>query len=306
MGAGLPDSACRRSADALCRKRGHHGLRESKAPHRNDAATSLFWPTVQDKLGVWPGGYRRCVSQLPPLFARLRADGHKLPIAERLGVGIYSFADAARFIGAESKELRRWMKGYTVTKRGERHEYRPLWTSQLSGSEIEGLGFRDLIELRFVRTFVAVGVPLALIRRTIDELRERLGSEYPFTSTAFKTDGRRIFMEMLDDSGDKALVDVVKRQDVMAKVIGPSLREGIELNIDDEAARWYPVSRSKVIVLDPKRSFGHPILTSTGTPTIAIAEAVRTEGGDSNRVARIYGIPASEVRRALAYEQQVA
>lgn len=222
------------------------------------------------------------------------------------GIGIYSFADAARFIGAESRELRRWMQGYSTTRDGEKYEYGPLWTSQLVGADIDGVGFRDLVELRFVRTFVAVGVPLVLIRRTIEELRERLGNEYPFTSTAFKTDGRRIFMEMLDENGDKALVDVVKRQNVMAKVIGPSLREGIELNIDDEATRWYPIPRSKTIVFDPDRSFGHPILATSGVPTIAIAEAVKAEGGDMNRVARLYEISTAEVRKALSFEQQVA
>lgn len=221
------------------------------------------------------------------------------------GVGIYSFADAARFIGAEPQELRRWMQGYTTTRGGEKYKYQPLWNSQLADVGIDGIGFRDLIELRFVRTFVAGGVPLFLIRRTIQELRERLGSEYPFTSTAFKTDGRRIFMEILDENGDKSLVDVVKRQNVMAKVIGPSLREGIELNLDDEATHWYPVSRSKTIVFDPNRSFGHPIIAESGVPTVAVAETVKAEDGDVNRVARLYGISATDVRKAVAFEQRV-
>lgn len=222
------------------------------------------------------------------------------------GVGIYSFADAARFIGAESRELRRWMRGYSVTRDGEKHEYEPLWTSQLADTDIDAVGFRDLIELRFIRTFVGVGVPLFLIRRTIEELRERLGNEYPFTSTAFKTDGKRIFMEMLDENGDKALIDVVKRQNVMAKIIGPSLREGVELNVDDEATRWFPLPKSKAIVFDPNRSFGHPILTDSGVPTIAITEAVKSEGGNLNRVARLYGIPTADVRKAVAFEQQIS
>jgi len=222
------------------------------------------------------------------------------------GVGIYSFADAARFIGGEARDLRRWMLGHTATRNGEKHSYAPLWTPQLAGTDIEGVGFRDLIELRFIRTFVASGVPLNLIRNTIEELRERLGNEYPFTSTAFKTDGRRIFMEMLDDNGDQALVDVVKRQNVMGKVIGPSLREGIELSVDDEATRWYPVSRSKAVVFDPQRSFGHPILSESGVPTIAVVEALKAECGNVSRVANLYEISVAAVRKAVAYEAQVA
>lgn len=225
---------------------------------------------------------------------------------QTFGVGIYSFADAARFIGSEARDLRRWMQGHTATRNGEKHTYGPLWKPQLAETDIDGVGFRDLIELRFVRTFIESGVPLILIRRTIEELRERLGNEYPFTSTAFKTDGKRIFMEMLDENGDSALVDVVKRQNVMGKVIGPSLRVGIELNVDDEAMRWYPVARSKAIVFDPQRSFGHPILNESGVPTVAIAEALKAEGGDAKRVAALYEISMADVRKAVAYEAQVA
>ena len=228
-----------------------------------------------------------------------------LPLPDTFGIGLYSFADAARFIGAKSRDLRRWMQGYTITRDGGQQKYGALWPSQLSGTGIDGIGFRDLIELRFIQTFVAGGVPLFLIRRTIEELKERLRQTYPFTSTTFKTDGRRIFMEIIDRSGVPSLVDVVKRQNVMPKVIGPSLREGVELDLD-AATRWYPVSRSKAIVFDPRRSFGQPIMTESGVPTIAIADSVAAEGGDVSRVARLYEISTADVRRAMAFEQQAA
>ncbi|AWH23128.1 DUF433 domain-containing protein [Stenotrophomonas sp. ZAC14D2_NAIMI4_6] len=232
--------------------------------------------------------------------------GIALPAQESLGVGLYSYADAARFIGGSSSELRRWLKGYQGRKHGNPEVHPPLWKSQWADSEIDGIGFRDLIELRFVRTFVACGVPLNLVRRTIVELNERLGKEYPFTSTSFKTDGRRIFMELVGDSGDAALVDVVKRQDVMRKVIAPSLREGIELGIDDRAERWFPLKGSRAVVFDPQRSFGQPILSESGVPTVAIVEAMQAEGGDERRVARLYDLPLAAVKKALQFENRAA
>ncbi|WP_313345496.1 DUF433 domain-containing protein [Stenotrophomonas sp.] len=230
--------------------------------------------------------------------------GVAMPAQDTFGLGLYSYADAARFIGGSPAELRRWLKGYGTRRDGQLISHPPLWSSQWKDTGIEGIGFRDLIELRFVRTFVAHGVPLNLIRRTIDELHERLGREYPFTSTTFKTDGSRIFMELISDSGDPALVDVVKRQDVIRKVIAPSLREGIELNVDDHAARWFPLKGSRAVVFDPDRRFGQPILTESGVPTIAICEALRAEGGDEQRVARLYEIPVAAVRKALKFEQR--
>lgn len=232
--------------------------------------------------------------------------GIALPAQDTFGLGLYSYADAARFIGGRPHELRRWLKGYTGQHNGQRTVLAPLWSPQWTGSGIEGVGFRDLVELRFVRTFVACGVPLNLIRHTIDEVHEQLGKDYPFTSTSFKTDGRRIFMELLDASGDAALVDVVKRQDVIRKVIAPSLRDGIELSVEDKAERWFPVKGSRAVVFDPHRSFGQPILAASGVPTIAIAEALQAEDGDEQRVARLYAVSLADVRKAAAFEQRVA
>jgi uncharacterized protein (DUF433 family) len=224
-----------------------------------------------------------------------------------IDVGIYSFADAARFIGAQSRDLRRWMLGYVHKgQHGEQSFSSPLWRSQLSGFDIEGLGFKDLIELRFVHTFRKEGVSMHLIRRTLEVAREQLSCSYPFTCKRFRTDGRRIFMELVEETGDDSLVDVVKRQNVIQKVIGPSLREGVELDVREEAARWYPLHSSKAIVFDPSRKFGQPILTDYDVPTIAIREAVHAEQGNERRVAKLFEIPLIAVRKALEFEAKVA
>jgi uncharacterized protein (DUF433 family)/DNA-binding transcriptional MerR regulator len=230
--------------------------------------------------------------------------GSLLPLQNNLGVGVYSYPDAARLVGSTSGEIRRWLKGYGRRDNGI-PSHAPLWTPQLEGTGIDGIGFRDLIELRFIRTFSQAGVPLNLIRRTIDELRDRLGKQYPFTSTRFKTDGRRIFMELMGDSGDPALVDVLKRQDVMKRIIDPSLREGIELDVDDQAARWFPLKGSHSVVLDPDRRFGQPILSDSGVPTAAIADALASHGNDVRLVARLYEIPALDVRKAMSFENRM-
>lgn len=111
--------------------------------------------------------------------------GIALRASDSLGLGLYSYADVARFIGGKPSELRRWVKGYESRRHGSVQEHPPLWSSQWAGTDIDGIGFRDPLELRFILTFVACGVPLNLIRRTIAELRERLGKDYPFTSTSF-------------------------------------------------------------------------------------------------------------------------
>lgn len=223
------------------------------------------------------------------------------------GVGIYSFADAARFIGAKPRELRRWAIGYTHKARnGEDVFSSPLWRTQLSDTNIDGLGFKDLIELRFVHAFRSEGVSIQLIRRTLEVARERLSAPYPFTCKKFRTDGKRIFLEVIEETGDESLIDVERQQNVIQKVIGPSLREGVELDIEGEATRWFPLKNSHAIVFDPKRKFGQPILTEFGVPTIAVADAVKAEGGNAKRVAKFYDLPLAAVRKALEFESKAS
>ena len=57
------------------------------------------------------------------------------------------------------------------------------------------LGFRDLIELRFVAAFIAEGLALQTIRACLSTARELVDCDHPFSTRRFKTDGKRIFLE---------------------------------------------------------------------------------------------------------------
>ncbi len=76
----------------------------------------------------------------------------------------------------------------------------PLWPVQVVADEVEGLelGFRDLIELRFVAAFVNAGVGLKAIRNCLVYAREVVADDRPFSTRRFKTDGRTIFLESID------------------------------------------------------------------------------------------------------------
>jgi uncharacterized protein (DUF433 family) len=225
------------------------------------------------------------------------------PDTQPLGVGVYSLSDAARFIGASTSHLKRWMVGYEFRSRdGGLNHSPPLWTPDLAayGYE-EGLSFRDLLELRVVRAFRDRGVSLQAIRAALAFAREELTTERPFQCKRFQTDGYRIFATIRDQTGDESLVDVMKRQHTFKEIIGPSLFGGVEFDQRQNAVRWFPM-RGKTVVLDPKRNFGHPIVSSGGVPTAAIAESLAAEGGNVALVARIYEISAREVKQAASYE----
>ncbi|NWB98951.1 DUF433 domain-containing protein [Pseudomonas gingeri] len=181
-----------------------------------------------------------------------------------------------------------------------------LWTPELSFLDENLLGFHDLLEIRFVHAFRQLGVSLQAIRSASRQAREMLEQPYPFTCKRFQTDGRSIFATVLDETGDESLLDLIKRQWAFKQVIKPSLYEGIDYTGEDAAMRWYPLKRSKAIVLDPARNFGKPILSATGIDTLAIYQAYQAEGQDTKRVATIFEIPPAAVDAAVAFEHRIA
>lgn len=222
------------------------------------------------------------------------------------GLGIYTYSEAARLAGVRPVELRRWLRGY-VSGKGERGRLQPpLWMSELADTGIDGVTFHDLLEVRFVKEFRKIGISLQAIRIAAANARELLDSPYPFTCKGFQTDGKSIFVDALRESGETELLDLLKRQYVFDKMVRPSLYAGIEFGTDKRATRWYPMERSKAVVLDPAIAFGKPIVTKAALRTDILHDAWLAENKDRRRVARLYEVPVEAVDAAIRFEQRLA
>ncbi|HPE80116.1 MAG TPA: DUF433 domain-containing protein [Gammaproteobacteria bacterium] len=221
-----------------------------------------------------------------------------------IGIGIYSIRDASRIAKVPTREIRRWLHGYSHTHRGETRFSEPLWHPQIESEDDFELGFLDLLELMFVKNFRAHGVSLHAIRLAVARGAELFGSERPFVCQRFQTDGRSIFATVLEQSGEERLLDIVKSQYAFRDVISPSLSKGIEFDGRQQIARWFPMFPRKQVVLDPSRAFGRPIAQNSGVPTEVLAAAVKAEG-TAKRVAHIYDVPLQEVKVAVQYEQEL-
>lgn len=225
---------------------------------------------------------------------------------ELTGIGLYSLREAARLTGAEQRQIRRWLFGYSFRHgRGAARFSPPLWQTQLSNLERSIIGFRDLIELRFVHAFVTRGVDLRVVRRCAQTARELFGSDYPFTMKRFKTDGKTIYHDAVKEEGGTELLDLHKRQLSFESVIRPSLYQGLEFKEDGSAKRWFPARGSSAIVVDPDLAFGKPALTEYGVPTETIKAHMQAEGSKA-RVARVLELPQAAVEIALRFEQRLA
>jgi uncharacterized protein (DUF433 family) len=216
------------------------------------------------------------------------------------GTGSYTAPEAARLLRTSSRNINRWIAGYSFRHNGEKRAMPPLWQSQLAmiDDHLE-IGFRDLIELRFVKAFVDAGVGLLAIRNCLEYARECAKDERPFSTRRFQTDGKTIFLESIERSGETKLLDLKKHQYVFKQVIERTFKD---LDIEDDAvARWRPFDGKQSIVIDPNRSFGQPIAANSGVPTVALAEAVEAEGS-VDKVARLYDVAPAVVRDAVKFE----
>ena len=216
------------------------------------------------------------------------------------GIGAYTPIEAARLLHMQPVTLRRWLYGYDYDRDDESKTQPPLWKPQYDLKD-DGplLGFRDLVEARIVYALRQSHIGLPTIRLCIDRAKEMLGEDHPFSTRAFKSDGKRIFLEITRGVDEPRLKDLKDRQHVFREIVLPSL-SGLEFG-EVRAERWWLVPSKKTLVADPTRSFGQPILNRSGLLTSRVTQEIKAEGS-AERVARLYDVPLGTIRDAVRFE----
>lgn len=225
-----------------------------------------------------------------------------------LGKGIYSVPEATRLTGVSGATIRRWTRGYRRIRRGQARLHPALWKSDFE--PINGaisISFLDLMEVRFVGHFTESGVPWRIVYKAAQEAMDMYKNPeaHPFATTRFRSEGKRIFAEVIRNDGNIALIDLVSNQTAFHKIVSPSLYDNLDFSREGIALRWWPIGRENLIVIDPMRSFGQPIVAREGVPTYVLADAYRAEHSDE-RVAKWHGVDVSSVRQAVEYESKRA
>ncbi len=223
-----------------------------------------------------------------------------------LNTGIYSVPDAARLSDVSTWRIRRWLKGYKFrTKKKHEHHSPPLWHGQLEPIDQSlALGFMDLIEIRFVDAFLKAGVSWSMLRRAHERGVELFNNAHPFCTNRFVTDGREVFVELHKETGESTLVEIVRSQHVFAQIIKQFLKD-LEFSDGDVLLRWRPTTSKRLVVLDPSRNFGRPIVVQHSVPTEVLARAAKA-CESIQEVSRWYEVPQDEIEDAVEFEQKLA
>ncbi len=186
-----------------------------------------------------------------------------------------------------------------------RHRSPAVWKSQLQPIDHAiALGFLDLLEIRAVDAFINAGVSWKTLRQVHDEARNWIGHSHPFCTNRFATDGHTIFLELREKNHEVMLWDMKDVQRVFDRIIRPFIKN-VEFDRGKIPRRWWPRGKSRQVALDPRRSFGQPIIFHEGIPTQILARSARANGS-IEEVARWFEIKSASVREAVDFEQELA
>jgi uncharacterized protein (DUF433 family) len=170
------------------------------------------------------------------------------------------------------------------------------------------LGFLDLMEARFIDHFVRQGLPLRVIRRAANILREETKHDHPFSldHATFHIALGRIFSRAAEADGDPKLLDVVNRQYTLLGVVEGILDDGVRFGSDGEPKEWRPYPKEAPhVVVTPMVAFGAPVVSGAWVPTATLVRAVQADG-DLDTVAKDYGIDREVLEEALSFELKLA
>ena len=212
---------------------------------------------------------------------------------------MYTVAEAARLLRVPPSTLTWWLEG--------RDKYLPVIRPERTGSK--NVTWGEFVEAGYLHEYRQKSVPLGEVRQFVERLRDKFQVPYPLAHyKPFVGEGRRLVLEIEDDSGLPTafrLVVAIASGELLLTAPAESFLERVEFSSDDAqwAQRWRPAGKTSPVVIDPEKSFGAP--TVSGIRTDTLVELVAA-GEPHEIVAADFGIDASEVKAAVAYEWAAA
>lgn len=212
-------------------------------------------------------------------------------------VPAYTIPESAQYLGIPKSTVRAWVLGTTYGQ--AKKSFDRVISLPVDG--LAQLSYFNLAEAFVLRALRDQRIRLDYIRQALEHVKKEVGWERPLIQEQFRTDGVSLFIERLG-----GLLDAVTMQQLLPDVFESHLKR-IDWE-NDLAAILYPFTRSvdgrsqtRSVAIDPRRSFGRPIVDRIGVATAMIHG--RWRAGDTiATLAEDYACGAEEIEEALCYE----
>ncbi len=211
---------------------------------------------------------------------------------------LYGLSQVDYVLGLHPGTARRWIEGYE--RRGK--NYPPVVRPEPTGSEIVTWG--EFVETRFLAEYRDKGAPIVNMRPAIEQLRDRFETKYPLAIARPFVAGKELVEQVQVQVGleDALRLVVIRSNQLLLTPESEQFYQSVEFDSegDEVALRLHPYAPSRVVVIDPLRQFGEPVVRSV--PTTVIAE--QFDAGDSiELISDSYELSREDVEAALRYER---
>jgi uncharacterized protein (DUF433 family) len=184
--------------------------------------------------------------------------------------------------------LRAWCVGQAYSGRdGDHRRFQNVIC--LDGLHSEGLSFMNLVEAHVLTAIRRIhNIPLGRVRTAVDYLRREFKVERPLADQQLETDGVDLFVTAVLGEDAEQVINVTRSGQVAMTQIVRAYLKRIERDPKGVPIKLYPITRSdrraiidapRAVEMDPRVSFGRPVLVGRSVPTAVLAD--RFKAGDS-------------------------
>jgi uncharacterized protein (DUF433 family) len=214
----------------------------------------------------------------------------------------YPLTEAARYLKLPAATLRAWTLGRPYPTTRGKSQFRPIIRPASGQPPI--LSFSNLIEAHVLRALrTEHGVSVKALREAVEFAEKKLGIERLLLRPELCSDAGQVFLDRygelidLSASGQLAMRQVLQAH--LKRVTWDAQRFPIRLH---PFVVGETVSSGMPIAIDPRISFGRPVIISRGISTATIV--ARIDAGELvAELAADYDLSLAEIDEAILYER---
>ena len=233
--------------------------------------------------------------------------------ADKWDVPIYTYAEAAYYLGIHKGTLRSWVVGRTIPV----ITVQTQWLDPLIPAADRQAGLMSFYNLAEAHILAASRykhhVPLRSVRNAIIHLQKVYPSLHPLLSKEFYTDGLDLFIKGMangDGFGDAGTAENLSRQGQFGfRPILDLFLHRIDFDEKFRPKKVWPLVKGqaeteKIVSMVFGVSAGRPTIDGTGVPVMMLWQ--RNQAGESeDELADDYEIDVSKVKKAIEYIEHI-
>jgi uncharacterized protein (DUF433 family) len=216
-------------------------------------------------------------------------------------VAQYAVWEAAHLLKIPRTTLQQWVSGRDQFDR----KTEPV--IMLPDPQLKLLSFINLVEAHVLDAIrYKHQVPLRNVRRAMSYLRDKYQSAHPLAEYAFEESGVDLMIRE-----EQKILNISRSGQLAFREVVEAYLKRVEYDLDKGIAAYlYPylkrhpqeLEEPKLVLIDPRISFGKPVLVGVGVPTAVIAD--RHDAGEKiGELAKDYGCEPSQIKQAIDYER---